>query len=140
MLTVSLELAKKMKELWRTKECWFILRDRQIYASPDKNYTEVEFKIHPFGYELLCSQYDTWHAIEYFAPTAQEILDELPKHMEWEWLYSLNICAHAEGDSRCASYAVLDNGVCVSEMFASENLAEALWQLRCWCKENWYTK
>jgi len=125
-LTVSLELAKKMKELWWNKD------DQFTYFYYDwkeqVNMDDINERWDDFA-DYLC------------APTAQEILDELPFKIR-DGLLTVQRIGRGECHQLAIWYFQTVSGIqmITSKAFCSKNLAEALWQLWCWRNENWYLK
>lgn len=68
-ITVSLETAKKLRSKWRKKDVRFL---RRMYEDEPR----VEY------YE---EWYEWFRWLLLYAPTAQEILDELPMFISFEW-------------------------------------------------------
>lgn len=125
-LTVSLELAKKMKELWWNKDDQFtyFYYDWKTKVSMD----DINERWDDFD-DYLC------------APTAQEILDELPRYLmreEFSMRYILLVTPSDE--LREAYYRDMHKLTNYDDkvVFVENSVAEALWELRCWCKENWH--
>lgn len=125
MITVSSNLAKRMKESWWDKKC------------VGKRYTK-SFDWTPIGNPNVIFNLDIedslceWHE----APTAQEILDELPL---WVWF------TYFRNTVRMKAYKMVepknwDNNCCESLPFDLEweTMAEALWELWLRCRAEWY--
>lgn len=123
MLTVSIELAKKMATYGRSKEC-------EYNVIETKNWEAVYHS--DYSFEL------TEHEmvkLTWYAPTAQEILDELPILKD----YRLVLWSMSKWE-RIVEYERNIIGKKHDSLWECDwdTLAEALWQLRCWCKENGY--
>lgn len=113
MITVSLETAKKMKDAGWNKQTQF----RYCFWW---DWCKDEFTLYHEDQERIS------YTDYYEAPTAQEILDELPSIFIWEWYWE-----------SCWIYV---NWIWVKSADAlfEWNLAENLAQLRLRCKENNY--
>lgn len=145
-LTVSLELAKKMKELWWEKETHFAYQPRTQWVDVWPNtWCQERFFIEGSLATLRDRIYHSphWEVCTFYAPTAQEILDELPRYLmreEFSMRYILLVTPSDE--LREAYYRDMHKLTNYDDkvVFVENSVAEALWQLRCWCKENWYLK
>lgn len=114
MITVSLEQAKMLKDLWRKKECHFVEEVRE-----DIDWVDVIKE-------------------DYRMPTAQEIIDELPTVIEvWRIAYMLTMT------KKSALYLDVDiwdnfHTRATIIVFDWETLADALADLWVRCKKNGY--
>lgn len=107
-IKVDLEMAKRLKENGWEKETHFIEEERE----------DIEW------YSMFK---DDW-----YMPTAQEILDELPAYISdgfWNEVWIM-MEKNEDGSSSCE---YLDY-----ETFRWSNLANALAELRIRCKKHWY--
>ena len=113
-ITVSLETAKKLKDAWWSKKCYFIERIR----------SKTKPKQHLLD--------------EYRLPTAQELLDELPIYIDTKSNEYGQIVLSMEGSAtkRCAYYYDIVKEVNYIWPFVWDTLAEAVAQMRLRCKEN----
>lgn len=108
-ITVSLETAKKMKKTGRNKQTHFVHKElRDIKYSWAKG----------------------MHYIHIMLPTAQEILDELPRNL---WKNHFDITHFWM--TIIVWYIYMGTYLCKYE---SKNLVEVFSNVRLRCKENWY--
>lgn len=108
MITVSLDTAKKLKEAGWSKETIFDMSDEWEIRSTKNNYP-------------------------YKAPTAQEILDELP-----DFSGGVLECWRSEWSEKYYCTWYIKDWYPSSPVHNWLSLAEALASLRLRCKENWY--
>ena len=112
MITVSLETAKKLKEAW-----WDKYTQLSIWRQWNIDFTDNTWES---SYQYL------------YAPTAQEILDELPKRVCWAFLE-----ARLWWDEKIIiNYHNAFEAPIWQIVLDSKNLAEAFASLRLRCKEN----
>ena len=129
-ITVSLDLSKRMKEAWWDKA------------------TRFEWDINGRVWNWFStkeeSKFDDRE--RYKLPTAQEILDVLPKRIRFReykgrrWNMHIDISDHGWEDFYLLRYS---NDAIEMEYYKLwliewSNLAEALWELWIWCEKNWY--
>lgn len=123
-ITVSLETAKKMKEVGWSKSCYF---SKNIHTCGAE---ETHASCCPVCNTNIPSEFTI-----YELPTAQEILDELQE------LHGTRITTRREPmEGRyffCAWYFNLD-WIPISPVSNWPSMAEALSKLWMRCKENWY--
>ena len=132
MITVTLETAKKLKEAWRKKRCYFEY-NRMRCVHEEKNsyvlWSHSRMRIPTLNKEEIHQEFIDNPWIE--APTAQEILDELPKAVEGGYL-------NIEIDERWAYAIYIMDQQVHWDIEVYQTLVEALANLRIRCKENWY--
>lgn len=122
-LTVTLEQARRLKELWRNKPCAFWTRDLwpwwwpRYICRPVMSYTDEP---------------------TFYAPTAQELLDVLPVMItidkkSWRKKIRTRWCCYVP---RKYNWPALESPMVW--FCEKETLTEALGQLTIRCVENWY--
>lgn len=124
-ITVSLEVAKVMKAVWREKKTFLAYN----YWS-DGDYRLYLPWIHELKLDLLLQEI-------IYSPTAQEILDELPYKIWSRSFIHMWKTIELDGKEYAVWYTDFWNDELVKNITWT-SLSESLAKLRLRCKEEWY--